>query len=570
MLDIIRSYLGTLLGSRRWYIAVTLVLSALIALSDGLAILLLVPLLAGAGLFGNTAGEIEGTVFYHTLLEIVPSDFGVGALLILWVGVVAAHAGMGLWRDKRVAAVQIDLVHDCRTRLFRSIGQMEWSAFVSLRRSDLVHALTGLQGQIFLGTGQVMQASSQTLVVLTYLGIALAIEPMAGLLAVVSGLILVALQPQAYRRAIRESGGEIQKGRNVLAQASDYLAGMKVAKAWGAEARQAAGFEAASAELSAAMRTNASARATAQLRLRMTQAVTVAAGLWLCITWLELSGPSLLMLAAVPIRLLPVLGALLQAKRSIAEMLPAWAAYQAFLDSFNRSTEPIYASTHAPTGTINLAGVSFAWPGGSDRPAVKDISLELPEGSITVLAGPSGAGKSTLAGIILGLLAPPAGTVSVGGVLLEGGARRAWRGRTAYVPQDIHLLNDTVRANLAWACPDAGEDAMWRALADAAVDDVVGALPQGLDTPLGDNGSALSGGQGQRIAIAQALLRNPSLLVLDEATSQLDDENDSRVIEALERLRGQVTLVIVAHRQSSFRIADRVIWLYRGRIRTDQ
>jgi ATP-binding cassette subfamily C protein len=180
--------------------------------------------------------------------------------------------------------------------------------------------------------------------------------------------------------------------------------------------------------------------------------------------------------------------------------------------------------------------------------------------------GPSGAGKSTMADLILGLLSPDHGTVKIDGNPLSGGFLHRWRQSVGYVPQDTFLFHDTIRANLLWARPDAEEKDLWHVLRLSAADGFVSGAPQGLDAVVGDRGGWLSGGERQRIALARALLREPSLLLLDEATTSLDTESEEYINEAIDRLHGKLTIVMIAHRSAAIRRADRIVVLDKGQI----
>ena len=149
---------------------------------------------------------------------------------------------------------------------------------------------------------------------------------------------------------------------------------------------------------------------------------------------------------------------------------------------------------------------------------------------------------------------------------LTADALRSWRRQIGYVPQETLLFHDSVRANLLWANPGATEEDIWRALASAAADDFVRALPNGLETVLGDRGVLVSGGERQRLSLARALLRRPRILILDEATSSLDSENERRIQDAIDRLHEQITIVVITHRLSTIRNADRIHVLDHGRI----
>ncbi|MGD9537715.1 MAG: ABC transporter ATP-binding protein [Alphaproteobacteria bacterium] len=216
---------------------------------------------------------------------------------------------------------------------------------------------------------------------------------------------------------------------------------------------------------------------------------------------------------------------------------------------------------------IRLDAVSYRYPDQA-APAVDGASLTIPRARSIGLVGPSGGGKSTLIDILLGLLEPDAGTLIVDGMPIGPHNRRAWQANVGYVPQQIYLLDDTVRRNIALGVPD--EEIDQARLEDAArmahLDPFIAALPEGYDTVIGERGVRLSGGQRQRIGIARALYNRASVLVLDEATSALDGITEAVIEEALKGLAGVVTMVTIAHRLTTVRGCDRIYVMEQGRI----
>ena len=214
---------------------------------------------------------------------------------------------------------------------------------------------------------------------------------------------------------------------------------------------------------------------------------------------------------------------------------------------------------------VELRGVDFTYP-GSDRPALSDVSVFLPPGAVLAVVGASGSGKSTLGRIALRDLDPDDGAVLLGGVDARALDLAALRAATSRVDQDAALLSGTIRENvLPGGGPDDAERLEW-AVRAARVDEFADRLPSGLDSDVGESGARLSGGQRQRIAFARGLATGASLGGLEEATSALDAENESLISEALARLRGQVTMVVIAHRLSTVRHADLVLVLDGGRV----
>jgi ABC-type multidrug transport system fused ATPase/permease subunit len=215
--------------------------------------------------------------------------------------------------------------------------------------------------------------------------------------------------------------------------------------------------------------------------------------------------------------------------------------------------------------SIECQQVNFRYE-GSDTYSLFEAYASIPAKGMTAIVGKSGAGKSTMIDLIMGLIRPESGQILVDGVPLTENRLLAWRSSIGYVSQDPFLFHTSIRENLRLVDPNASEEQMWHALQFSSSATFVRKLPQGLDTIIGDRGIRLSGGERQRLVLARAMLRNPSVLVLDEATSALDSENEQHIHEALERLKGHVTVIVIAHRLSTIRTADRVIVLDEGRV----
>jgi len=213
---------------------------------------------------------------------------------------------------------------------------------------------------------------------------------------------------------------------------------------------------------------------------------------------------------------------------------------------------------------LRFERVGFTYPNG--RMALEEIDFAVPVGHTIAVVGPSGAGKSTLANILLRLRAPTSGRITVDGEDCWEYSPESWHRATALVEQDAFLFHGTLRENILYGCDGIDEATIGSVLAAAHLTDVVSALPDGLDTLVGERGAMVSGGQRQRIAIARALVRNPSILILDEATSHLDSVSERLVQQALHNASRGRTTIVIAHRLSTIRDADRLIVLESGRL----
>jgi len=215
--------------------------------------------------------------------------------------------------------------------------------------------------------------------------------------------------------------------------------------------------------------------------------------------------------------------------------------------------------------SVQIKDLSFGFD--ESKVFLKDINLNIPSGSTVAIVGPSGSGKTTLINLILGLLEPTKGEVLISGQSPLS-AIKEWTGGLAYVPQEVKLIGGSFRENIELGThfPSTGNKALLTSLKKSNLVDLVNQLPQGLETLIGQSGYQLSGGQKQRLGLARAFYTNPKLIILDEATSALDSATESDITNALESLRGDVTLIVIAHRLSTVRTADFVVYLNQGQI----
>ena len=235
------------------------------------------------------------------------------------------------------------------------------------------------------------------------------------------------------------------------------------------------------------------------------------------------------------------------------------------LDTEGQHEETPQAPT-PPTGDIVVNEVSFHFP-DSTQNVLDGVSVRIPENRTTAFVGASGAGKSTLLDLLLGLLSPTAGDIRCGEQIIDDDLA-AWHAGLGVVPQDVFISNATLAENVAFGLERSAidDDRVREAVRMSLLDEVVAELPDGLDTLLGDRGTRLSGGQRQRVGLARALYRRPNVLVLDEATSALDNATEHEIAQTLQRLQGSMTIIVVAHRLSTVRHVDQLVFLRRGEV----
>jgi len=220
----------------------------------------------------------------------------------------------------------------------------------------------------------------------------------------------------------------------------------------------------------------------------------------------------------------------------------------------------------APMKTVEFDNVTF---GGESEQRLSRLHVVLHGGEVLGVTGASGAGKTTFLDAVTGLIVPDGGEIRHNGVRMDATLGHLWRDRISYVPQESFLMNESVRKNLMWGGKDLSDEVLWEALSLVRMDDVVRRADEGLDTQVSERGIRFSGGERQRIALARAILREPEVLILDEATSAIDIDTEAAIFQRLSEAKPEMTIIVVAHRPSTLAMCDRVIRLEEGRLVDD-
>jgi len=530
--------------------------------------------LGGVALIGQAAllARVIDLVFLgrQTLAAVAP-------LLVALLLVALARAALAWAGDVAAQDVSAGVRAPLRARLIRRIFARGPLALVGERSGELANTIVGGVESLDAYYSQYLpQAAIAALVPTAILVVVMPIDTLSGVLLLITAPLIPIFGALVGSMSTESSRAQWSALSQFSAHFLDVLQGLTTLKLFGRSRRQAEVIARLGEDYRhATMKTLRVAFLSAlTLELVATLSVAVIAveiGLRLLYGQIAFDRALFVLLLAPEFYLpLRALGA-----KFHAAMSGVTASERIFETLGDEAPQPAEANSGAvgsaaPSGgrvapTLSFAGVRYTYPGAS-HPALADVSFSVPAGALVAIVGPSGAGKSTLVNLLLRFAEPDAGGILVDGAPLAAMDARAWRGRVSWIGQRPYLFHDSVAENIRLARPEATAEDVRRAAHAAQADDFIGALPQGYETPVGEQGARLSGGQAQRIALARAFLRDAPLLLLDEPTAQLDPEHEERITETVARLTRGRTALVIAHRLSTVVAADHIIVLDAGRV----
>lgn len=572
----LRAFAGDFLrfiGPERWKVLTLLVLGAVV---EGLGVLLLLPILSV--LLGTGAGSAWIDGITRTLVALIPGASRSGQLVMLlglFAALLAFRAFVILRRDVLVARIQIGFVDSHRLRIIRTVANTRWDIVARLRHARITHVL----GSDVQACGDAAFFGLQACIALaTIVGQAVLVALLSPLLALMVMLLLavgmLALRPVLDRS--RRLGQALTESHLALVSSTtQFLGGLKLAFSQNLQRGFVGEFEDVIGQAGAQRIEFTRQRTAANLLLTAVAALVAGLAMLIGIAVLDVAPAALIAFLFVLARMNGPALQVQSAAQYIFHSLPAYRKLTDLEDELGRQQrdEAVGRATSAAqlSGAVELRGASFLHSGDEEGGGgLTDLDLVIEPGSFVGVTGASGAGKTTFADLVVGLYPPQRGAVLVGGEPLAGERLQAWRNSVSYVSQDPFLFHDTIRRNLLWARPEASERDLWDVLERAGAGELVRRMPTGLDTLVGERGTLISGGERQRIALARALLRGPSLLLLDEATNAIDVDGERRILQQLRAEAGGPTIVMIAHRDSSLALCERILELREGRLVRDE
>ncbi|HVU93032.1 MAG TPA: ABC transporter ATP-binding protein [Jatrophihabitans sp.] len=510
------------------------------------------------------------------------------ALVIAALAVV--DAGLSFSQRWYSARIGEGLIFDMRTAVFDHVQRMPLAFFTRTQTGALVSRLNndvlGAQ-QAFTSTLSGLVSNAVSLVLTAGVMFSLSWQITAISIVMLPVFVIPARRIGAKLQEITREAYNLNASMNATMTERFNVAGALLVKLFGRPEDEDASFRARAARVRDIGVTSAMyGRAffvSLTLVASLAQALVYGLGGWFAING-ELSAGTVVTLALLLTRLYGPLTALSNARVDVMSALVSFDRVFEVLDLAPMVADaPDAVELPADARSIEFADVHFAYPAAKDvslasleEVSVLDngpspevlhgVSFRAEPGEMIALVGPSGAGKTTISQLVPRIYDVTAGQVLVGGHDVREVTQQSLRDRIGVVSQEAHMFHDTIRANLAYGAPAAGEERMWDALDAAQISDLVRSLPDGLDTVVGDRGYRLSGGEKARLAIARLLLKAPEIVILDEATAHLDSESEAAVQEALARALTGRTSLVIAHRLSTILNADRVLVLDAGRV----
>jgi len=539
--------------------------------TSGVGLLFIIPLLqiVGFDMGGSASSGISDAV--NQVFAILGLKSTLLTVLISYVLIISVIASLRYQLTVMTTNVQQRYISFLRNKLYRSLLHSRWQFIVQHKMSDFTHCLSGQVQAIGHASHLMLNFLSQLVLTMVMLGLAFLLSWQMTLLATsFAAILLLFLLP--FNRLIYGSGqSQLISFKSIFQMLTEQLGSLKMIKSYASEQYYADQMQQVSEALEEQYIKFTRMNAITQWVYMVGAVVSFSIFFYVAQAVLAIPLATILLLLVIFSRLLPQISGLQKTYQQLLHKVPAFNDVSQMMHDCQQAQEPININKPCPIlkQAIRLEGVSYHYP-KKTKAVFEQLSLTIPKNQTLALVGHSGAGKSTLADLIAGLLEPNAGRLYCDDILLDDENRLAWREKVAYVTQEVYLFHDTVRANLSWvASKKVTDDDLWHVLSLAAADDFVAQLPNGLDTVIGDRGIRLSGGERQRLALARALLSDPQLLILDEATSALDHHNEQKIQLALKQLHGTLTIIIIAHRETTIAHADLRIELGREKHQYD-
>ena len=540
---------------------------SLVSFLEGFSIFLLLPLLSVSGLVDVDIGTISISSMFR-FMENFPITVGLPIILAVYMLLMFCQSILNRNLAIRNTKILFGFIHHVRLEAYRDLLQANWELFIKNKKTDLINIFTTELNRVAGGIRLALQFISSLIFTLVQVGFAFWISPKMTIFVLTGGIILSVFSRKFIKKATILGTKTSELSKEYLGGITDQLNGIKDIKSNTLEDSRIKWLKSLTGKMLDEQVEYIKLKTTSQLFYKLASTFLITIFIFLSVNMFNTQPEHFLIIIVIFSRLWPRITSIQSSREQISSAIPAFKILFELQKECQKNSELNNEAKNILALRMNkeieCQNVSFRY--NNKFYALQDINLKIPSNCMTAVVGQSGAGKSTLIDILMGLNQPEKGKVLIDGLPLNKGDFLSLRRSISYVPQDPFLFNESIRDNLLLVVPTAREEQIWEALDFSSAAEFVRKLPNGLDTIIGDRGIRLSGGERQRLVLARAILRKPSILVLDEATSALDAENETKIQEAIDKLKGKMTIIVIAHRLSTIRNADQVIVLDNGKV----
>ncbi|NYE03843.1 ATP-binding cassette subfamily C protein [Bacillus niacini] len=542
-----------------------------ISLFEGIGIFLLIPLINLTGILGLNTESNPTLSWITSLFNNLPKTLSLSIILGIYILIIFAQSYFQRKQTILNVKIQQGFIRHLREKMYKELLQANWAFFLNKRKSDIINLMTTEITRVGSGTNMFLQFITSLIYTFIQIGFAFWLSAKMTILVLFFGIAIIFLSRKFIKKSNNLGIETYELQEMFLAGITDHFNGIKDIKSNMLEDSHIRWFQSIGMKMERNVIKLVSLNTISQFTYKIVSAFLIAFFLFFSIKMLEAQPAQLILVIMIFSRLWPRFSGIQTNLEQLGAVIPVFKALLDMQKECNAAKELNEGDLHKvmPISIqqgIECSNVYFRYNSNDPTYALQNIKLYIPSNNMTAICGRSGAGKSTLIDLIMGLNKPETGEVLIDGRILSRENLLQLRRSISYVPQDPFLFNATVRENLLMMNPNANEDQIWEALEFSSAAEFVSKLPNGLDTFIGDRGIRLSGGERQRLVLARAILRKPTILILDEATSALDTENEAKIQEALEGLKGQMTIIVIAHRLSTIKNADQVVVLDNGKI----
>ena len=527
---------------------------------------MLIPLLNVTGIISE-GGQSQITETTEKIFAFLGLSKNLEVVLLIFLALLFIESTVKYVNSILSADIVNRFIKSIRDKLFEALTYANWLFLSGIKHAKISQVITNEVQQVKTSSAIFFQSISIAILVFVHLGMAFyASVTITSITLAAAFIILLAVSP-VNKLVKRSSFLRLGQREDLFTLVKNHMEGIKLSKSFGTEKKHVDSFKKHSEAMETEFLKFTKLHSLNTLVMSLGSGVIICLLIYFSTGFLQTPPTVLVLLIFIFFRTVPQITILQRNVLFLIDMMPSYQSITNLETECLQNKEEI--SDNDPSeielkDTIRFKNVSFEYPGGNNGLLLTDTNFVINANETTAITGSSGAGKSTLLDLLMGLITPVSGTILIDETPITGDNIKAWRRNIGYVPQEPFLLNDTIKSNMLQGKTDADDKEIIEALKMSSAYEFVEKMKDGINTIVSEKGQRLSGGERQRIALARALIRKPSVLILDEATNAIDAGNESKIFEALEPLHRKLTIIIISHRDSTVKRADRILKLENG------